>query len=102
MKIIICGAGQVGRGIAERLVGEDTDLTVIDTQPSLVQSLSDSLDVQGIIGHGSHPDVLERAGAGDAEMIIAVTHSDEVNMVTCEVANAIFNVPTKIARVRSQ
>ena len=102
MKIIICGAGQVGRGIAERLVGEDTDLTVIDTQPNLVQSLSDSLDVQGIIGHGSHPDVLERAGAGDAEMIIAVTHSDEVNMVTCEVANAIFNVPTKIARVRSQ
>lgn len=102
MKIIICGAGQVGRGIAERLVGEDTDLTIIDTQPSLVQSLSDSLDVQGIIGHGSHPDVLERAGAGDAEMIIAVTHADEVNMVTCEVANAIFNVPTKIARVRSQ
>jgi trk system potassium uptake protein len=102
MKIIICGAGQVGRGIAERLAGEDSDVTVIDNAPGLVQSLSDSLDVQGIVGHGAHPDVLERAGAGDADMIIAVTHIDEVNMMACEVANAIFNIPTKIARVRDQ
>lgn len=102
MKIIICGAGQVGHGIAERLSGEDNDVTVIDTSPVLVQALADSLDVQGIVGHGSHPDVLERAGAADADMIIAVTHTDEVNMMACEVANAIFSVPTKIARVRDQ
>jgi trk system potassium uptake protein len=101
MKIIICGAGQVGHGIAERL-SEDNDVTVIDKSPGLVQALSDSLDVQGIVGHGAHPDVLERAGASDADMIIAVTHVDEVNMMACEVANAIFNVPTKIARIRAQ
>jgi trk system potassium uptake protein len=102
MKIIICGAGQVGRGIAERLAGEANDVTVIDLAPGLVQALADSLDVQGIVGHGAHPDVLERAGAGDADMIIAVTHIDEVNMMACEVANAIFDIPTKIARVRAQ
>jgi trk system potassium uptake protein len=101
MKIIICGAGQVGQGIAERL-SEDNDVTVIDKAPGLVQALSDSLDVQGIVGHGAHPDVLERAGATDADMIIAVTHADEVNMMACEVANAIFNIPTKIARIRAQ
>ncbi len=82
MKIIICGAGQVGQGIAERL-SEDNDVTVIDKSPGLVQALSDSLDVQGIVGHGAHPDVLERAGAPDADMIIAVTHVDEVNMMAC-------------------
>jgi trk system potassium uptake protein TrkA len=101
MKIIICGAGQVGRGIAERL-SEDNDVTVIDKAPGLVQALSDSLDVKGIVGHGAHPDILERAGASDADMIIAVTHVDEVNMMACEVANAIFNVSTKIARIRAQ
>lgn len=102
MKIIICGAGQVGRGIAERLAAEGNDVTVIDTQPDLVRSISDDLDVQGIVGHGAHPDVLERAGADEAEMIIAVTYTDEVNMVACEVANALFSIPTKIARVRHQ
>ncbi len=102
MKIIICGAGQVGGGIAERLAAEDNDVTVIDTAPQLVRSISDTLDVQGIVGHGSHPDVLAAAGAADADMIIAVTFIDEVNMMACEVANAIFNIPTKIARVRHQ
>ncbi len=102
MKIIICGAGQVGRGIAERLSGEGNDVTVIDVSPQLVQSLSDSLDVQGIVGHGAHPDVLERAGAREADMIIAVTFTDEVNMMACEVAHAIFSIPTRIARVRAQ
>ncbi len=102
MKIIICGAGQVGRGIAERLSGEGNDVTVIDVSPQLVQSLSDSLDVQGIVGHGAHPDVLERAGAREADMIIAVTFTDEVNMMACEVAHAIFSIPTRIARVRDQ
>lgn len=102
MKIVICGAGQVGRGIAERLAGEGNDVTVIDTSPRLVQSLSETLDVQGIVGHGAHPDVLERAGAREADMIIAVTYTDEVNMMACEVAHAIFNIPTRIARVRDQ
>ncbi len=102
MKIIICGAGQVGRGIAERLAAEDNAVTVIDTSSELVRAISDDLDVQGIVGHGAHPDVLERAGAEEADMIIAVTFHDEVNMVACEVAHAIFNITTKVARVRAQ
>ena len=102
MKIIICGAGQVGRGIAERLAREDNDVTLIDTSDDLIQLISHSQDIQGIVGHGAHPDVLERAGAEDADMIIAATFVDEVNMMACEVANALFEVPTKIARVRAQ
>lgn len=102
MKIIICGAGQVGRGIAERLALEDNDVTLIDTSAELVQMISHSKDIQGIVGHGAHPDVLERAGAADADMIIAATFVDEVNMMACEVANSLFEVPTKIARVRDQ
>lgn len=102
MKIIICGAGQVGRGIAERLALEDNDVTLIDTSADLIQFISSSKDIQGIVGHGAHPDVLERAGAEDADMIIAATFVDEVNMMACEVANALFEVPTKIARVRAQ
>ena len=102
MKIIICGAGRVGRGIAERLSAEDNDVTVIDTAPELVQAISDTLDVQGIVGHGAHPDVLESANASEADMIIAVTFTDEVNMMVCEVAHALFSVPVKIARVRNQ
>ncbi|HFC05263.1 MAG TPA: Trk system potassium transporter TrkA [Rhizobiales bacterium] len=102
MKIIICGAGQVGRGIAERLALEENDVTLIDTSDELIQLISSSQDIQGIVGHGAHPDVLERAGAEDADMIIAATFVDEVNMMACEVANAIFEVPTKIARVRAQ
>ncbi len=102
MKIIICGAGQVGRGIAERLAGEKNDVTLIDTSEELIQSISSSQDIQGIVGHGSHPDVLERAGAFDADMIIAATFVDEVNMMACEVANGLFEIPTKIARVRAQ
>lgn len=102
MKIIICGAGQVGFGIAERLSAEDNDVTVIDTSARLIRAISDTLDVQGIVGHGAHPDVLEQAGAAEADMIIAVTFVDEVNMMACEVANAIFSIPTKIARVRAQ
>ena len=90
MKIIICGAGQVGFGIAERLSAEDNDVTVIDTSARLVRAISDTLDVQGIVGHGSYPDVLDQAGASEADMIIAVTFADEVNMMACEVANAIF------------
>jgi len=102
MRVIICGAGQVGYGIAERLAAEKNDVSVIDTAPELIRAVRDSLDVRGFVGHGSHPDVLEAAGAQEADMIIAVTLYDEVNIVACEVAHALFNVPTKIARIRSQ
>ena len=102
MRVVICGAGQVGFGIAERLAAEDNDVSVIDTSPRLIQSISDSLDVRGFVGNGAYPDVLAQAGAEDAEMLIAVTFSDEVNMIACQVAHSLFNVPTKVARVRAQ
>ncbi|ASY62762.1 Trk system potassium uptake protein TrkA [Sinorhizobium sojae CCBAU 05684] len=102
MKVIICGAGQVGFGIAERLSQEDNDVSVIDTSAELIAHITETLDVRGYVGHGAHPDVLARAGADQADMIIAVTLYDEVNIVACEVAHAIFNVPTKVARIRAQ
>jgi K+ transport systems, NAD-binding component len=102
MKVIVCGAGQVGFNIAHYLAGENNDVTVIDQRPELIRKITDTLDVQAILGHASHPSVLEQAGAADADMIIAVTHADEVNMVACQVAHSLFDVPTKIARVRSQ
>ncbi len=102
MRVIICGAGQVGYGIAERPAAEQNDVTVIDTSPELIRSIRDTLDVRGFVGHGSHPDVLEAAGAMQADMIIAVTLHDEVNMVACQVAHSLFNVPTKVARIRAQ
>lgn len=102
MKVIICGAGQVGFNIARYLAEENNDVTVIDQRADLIRKISDSLDVQAIVGFASHPPVLEQAGAADADMLIAVTHADEVNMVACQVAHALFNVPTKVARVRNQ
>jgi trk system potassium uptake protein len=102
MKVIICGAGQVGWQIARHLAGEKNDVTVVDVNPDLVRRATETLDVQGVAGFASYPDVLQRAGAADADMIIAATHSDEVNMVTCQVAHAIFTVPRKIARLRTQ
>ncbi|PSJ64359.1 Trk system potassium transporter TrkA [Kumtagia ephedrae] len=102
MRVIICGAGQVGYGIAERLAAEKNDVSIIDTSPDLIQTVRDALDVRGFVGHGAHPDVLEKAGAEQADMIIAVTFYDEVNIVACEVAHALFNVPMKIARLRAQ
>ncbi|MFN3642290.1 MAG: Trk system potassium transporter TrkA [Gemmobacter sp.] len=102
MKVIICGAGQVGWQIARHLAGERNDVTVVDSNPDLARRAAETLDVQGIAGHASWPDVLDRAGARDADMIIAATHSDEVNMVTCQVAHSIFSVPRKIARLRAQ
>jgi trk system potassium uptake protein len=102
MKVIICGAGQVGWQIARHLSGERNDVTIIDYNADLVRRASDTLDVQGIVGFASYPDVLERAGARDADMVIAATHSDEVNMVTCQVAHSIFGITRKIARLRSQ
>jgi trk system potassium uptake protein len=102
LKVVVCGAGQVGSNIARYLAAEENDVTVIDQSAELVQRLADTLDVQALVGHASHPDVLERAGCADADMIVAVTLADEVNMVACQVAHALFNVPTKIARVRAQ
>ncbi|MEO0635512.1 MAG: Trk system potassium transporter TrkA [Pseudomonadota bacterium] len=102
MRIIVCGAGQVGFGIAERLAAENHSVTVIDSSEALITKIKDTLDVRGVVGHAAHPDVLARAKAENADMIIAVTLYDEVNMVACQVAHSIFQVPTKVARVRSQ
>lgn len=102
MKVIICGAGRVGYGIAERLSQEDNDVSVIDISAALIAAITETLDVSGVVGHGAHPEVLARAGAEEAEMIIAVTLHDEINMVACQVAHSLFKVPTKIARIRAQ
>lgn len=102
MKIVISGAGEVGSAIARYLSQEGADITVIDQRADLVRQLAETIDVTTVVGHASHPDVLERAGLRDADMLIAVTYADEVNMIACEIANVLFKVPTKIARVRSQ
>ncbi|WP_225026113.1 Trk system potassium transporter TrkA [Xinfangfangia pollutisoli] len=102
MKVIICGAGQVGWQIARHLSGERNDVTVVDVNADLVRRATETLDVRGVVGFASHPDVLEKAGARDADMIIAATHSDEVNMVCCQIAQSAFNVTRKIARIRNQ
>ncbi len=102
MKVIICGAGQVGWQIARHLSGEQNDVTIVDLNAELVRRATETLDVGGVVGHASYPDVLERAGARDADMVIAATHSDEVNMVTCQVAHSVFSVQRKVARIRSQ
>ncbi len=102
MKIIILGAGQVGTSVAANLVSEANDITVVDQNPELLRELQDRFDLRTVLGHGAHPDVLLRAGAEDADMILAVTNSDETNMVACQVAYTLFHTPTKIARVRSQ
>jgi trk system potassium uptake protein len=101
MKIIILGAGQVGTSVAKNLVGEANDITVVDTNPKSLQILGDRYDLQTVLGNGSYPSVLKRAGADDSDMIIAVTNSDETNMIACQVGYTIFHTPTKIARVRN-
>ena len=102
MKVIVCGAGQVGFNIARHLASEGNDVTVIDQRPELIRKISDTLDVKGLVGFASHPDMLESAGAVDSDMVIAVTFADEVNMVACQICHSLFKVPTKIARVRHQ
>ena len=102
MKVIVCGAGLVGFNIARYLSSEQNDVTVIDQSPDHIKRVSDQLDVQGLVGFASYPGVLDAADAGGADVIIAVTQHDEVNMVACQVAHSLFNVPTKIARVRAQ
>ena len=102
MKVIICGAGQVGWQIARHLSGERNDVTIVDNNSDLVRRATETLDVQGLAGFASYPDVLQKAGARDADMIIAATYSDEVNMVTCQIAHSIYDIPRKVARLRSQ
>ena len=101
MKIIILGAGQVGISTAEILAKEDNDITLIDNVASQVEGLQDRLDIQTIVGSASHPSVLEQAGGPDADLILAVTNQDEVNMAACQVAYTLFRTPKKIARIRS-
>lgn len=101
MNIIILGAGQVGSSVAENLASEANDITLVDTNTVLLNDLSDRLDIQTVVGHASHPDVLKQAGISDADMLVAVTNSDETNIVACQIAFSLFHTPTKIARVRS-
>jgi len=101
MKIVILGPGQVDGSVALILAGEATDVTVIDVSAERLQALQDRLDLRTVCGHASYPGVLEQAGIADAEMLIALTDNDEVNMIACQVAYTLFNTPTKIARVRA-
>ncbi len=101
MKILILGAGQVGRSVAESLTHEDNDVTIIDTNAAALRDLREHLDVRVEVGQASYPRVLERAGIDDADMLIAVTNSDEINMMACQVAHTLYHTPTKIARIRS-
>ncbi|MCZ6829437.1 MAG: Trk system potassium transporter TrkA [Gammaproteobacteria bacterium] len=101
MKIIILGAGQVGGTLAEHLAIEQNDITVVDSDADKLRILQDRLDIRTVNGHASHPDTLFRAGAEDADMLIAVTNSDEINMMACQVAHSLFHTPKKISRVRS-
>jgi len=100
MRVIVCGAGQVGTTIARHLSAEGVSVTVIDTDSERVRLIDESHDIRGVVGHGSHPEVLRAAGAMDADMLIAVTRSDEVNMVACQVAYSLFNVKRRLARLR--
>lgn len=100
MKIIVCGAGQVGMTIARQLASEGVAITIIDTDAELIRRADESHDIRGVVGHASYPDTLREAGALDADMLIAVTRSDEVNMVACQVAYSLFKVKRRIARLR--
>ncbi|HET9701201.1 MAG TPA: Trk system potassium transporter TrkA, partial [Burkholderiales bacterium] len=101
MKIVILGAGRVGASVAEALVGEANDITVVDTDIARLRDLEDRLDLRTVTGNASHPTVLRNAGIEDADMVLAVTQSDETNLVACKLAASLFNVPTKVARIRS-
>ncbi|MBL4851859.1 MAG: Trk system potassium transporter TrkA [Gammaproteobacteria bacterium] len=101
MKIIILGAGQVGSSVAENLASEENDITVVDVDSNKLATLQDRLDIRTVIGCASHPHVLEKAGAADADIILAVTNSDETNIVACQIAYTLFHTPTKIARIRA-
>ena len=101
MKIIILGAGRVGGTLAFNLASEANDITVIDSDERQLRELKDRIDIAIIVGHASYPEVLSQAGIEDADMLIAVTGVDEINMVACQIAHTQFRTPTKIARVRA-
>ena len=102
MKILILGAGQVGSSAAYHLSREEAnEVTVVDMRSEVLRELQDRLDIRTVVGHAAHPDVLERAGAADMDIIVALTDSDEINMIACQVAYTIYHTPTKIARIRS-
>ena len=101
MKILILGAGQVGHSLAESLVKEEHDVTIVDHDVNVLRELRDKLDVRTQVGMASHPATLESAGIDDVEMLIAVTNSDEINIVACQVAYSLYHTPTKLARIRS-
>ena len=101
MKILILGAGQVGSSLAQHLANEANDITIVDTNETTLQQLQDHLDIRTVMGRASQPGVLEQAGAQDADLLVAVTDSDETNMDACQVEYTVFNTPTKIARIRS-
>ena len=101
MNIIILGAGRVGESVAESLVSERNDITMIDTDPRRLRELQDRLDLRGVPGNGIQPSVLREAGAEDADMLIACAPLDETNLVVCKIAHEVFNIATTIARVRS-
>jgi len=102
MNIIICGAGRVGFTIAKQLSDQGHSITVVDPSSEDIQKIDDALDVKAIVGKGTYPSILEKANAAETDMIIAVTRNDEINMVICQIAFSIFNIPKKIARIRSQ
>ena len=102
MNIIICGAGEVGYNIARLLSDEDNKITVIDHNTDRIDKVSNKLDVRTLIGYASHPNILTEAEADEADMIIAVTQSDEINMIACQLASSLFSIPIKIARVRAE
>ena len=102
MNIIICGAGRVGFTIAKILTEQDHSITVIDQSSEDIQKINDQLDVKAIVGKATWPSVLEKANTSEADLLIAVTRNDEINMLICQIAHSIFNVPKKIARIRSQ
>ena len=101
MKILIVGAGAVVRTLSKELSSEANDITIIDSNPEQLIELQNKLDVRTVQGHGSYPHILRQAGAEDADMIIAVTGCDEINMVVCQLAHTLFNIPRKIGRIRS-
>jgi trk system potassium uptake protein TrkA len=102
LKIIILGAGQVGRTAAYQLSREQANaITVVDTRGDVLRDLQDRLDIRTVVGNAAHPAILEAAGGRDADMVVALTNSDEVNMIACQVAHSLFQTPTKIARIRS-
>ena len=102
MRVIVCGAGKVGTSIAEQLVNQNNDVTVIDQSEDLISKISEEVDLNTIVGSASYPSVLEKAGAKDADLLIAVTLQDEINMVACQMAHTFFKIPKKIARLRSE